>query len=223
LNLWFKATGHHGTRGGCHNVLSLVAKQKSKKDIRRELRQHRRALPTEEQYVAAASVAVNLITTHWFGTSTRIACYLAADGELDLTDVLEIIWRRKKQAYLPVLSHMSSDRLWFAPAEPGCALRVNRLGILEPQIHRRKLIRAAKLDLILLPLVGFDTEGNRLGMGGGFYDRSLEFLRHRRYWRKPHLVGVAHEFQRVSLPTADPWDVTLDGIITDKAIYKIDR
>jgi 5-formyltetrahydrofolate cyclo-ligase len=80
-------------------------------------------------------------------------------------------------------------------------------------------VRAQELDLILMPLVGFDDRGNRLGMGGGFYDRSLEFLRHRQHWRKPHLLGIAYDFQRVNGLTADPWDVPLQGVITDQAVY----
>ncbi len=83
----------------------------------------------------------------------------------------------------------------------------------------RNLVRAQKLDLILLPLVGFDTHCHRLGMGKGFYDRSLEFLNHRQHWRKPHILGLAHDFQRVESLPADPWDVPLQGVVTDKSFY----
>lgn len=124
-----------------------------------------------------------------------------------------------KQAFLPVLSRLSHDRLWFAPAEPGMELRPNRFGIPEPQVSRRDLVRAEDLDLILLPLVAFDARGNRLGRGAGFYDRSLAFLRFRRYLRKPHLLGLGHDFQRVPRLRADSWDVPLEGVVTDRAVY----
>jgi 5-formyltetrahydrofolate cyclo-ligase len=80
-------------------------------------------------------------------------------------------------------------------------------------------VRAQQLDLVLLPLVGFDESGNRLGMGGGFYDHSLSFLRNRKIWRKPNLVGIAHDFQRVDSLEAKPWDMPLEAVITDRAVY----
>ena len=81
------------------------------------------------------------------------------------------------------------------------------------------LVRAQDLDLILMPLVSFDDNGNRLGMGGGFYDRSLEFLRHRTRWHKPQVFGIAYDFQRINGLTPDPWDIPLQGVITDRAVY----
>ena len=125
----------------------------------------------------------------------------------------------KKTGYLPVLSQRSRNRLCFAPARPGMEFRSNRFGIPEPVVPKNALVRTQDLDLILVPLVAFDARGNRLGMGGGFYDHSLEFLRHRGYWRKPLVLGLAHEFQRVDTLKPDPWDVPLAGIVTDQTIY----
>ena len=79
------------------------------------------------------------------------------------------------------------------------------------------------LDLILLPLVGFDLKGNRLGMGGGYYDRTLSYLRHRRFWIKPRLVGVAHECQKVDSLIARPWDIPLDAVVTETAFYRFNK
>jgi 5-formyltetrahydrofolate cyclo-ligase len=162
---------------------------------------------------------VNLTGTRLFLTSRRVACYLPNDGEIDSAPVIEHIRRLRKILYLPVLSRLSHDRLWFAEAGPKTKFVPNRFGIPEPVVRSRDLVRAQELDLILLPLVGFDDKGNRLGMGGGFYDRSLEFLRHRNHWRKPHLLGIAYDFQRINGLAADPWDVPLQGVITDQAVY----
>lgn len=190
-----------------------------KTELRRSLRARRNALPLEDQRLAAERLASNLIGARLFLTCRRIACYLPNDGEIDTTPVIEHIHRLRKTCYLPVLSRLSHDRLWFAEAGPKTKLVPNRFGIPEPVVKSRDLIRAQELDLILLPLVGFDDQGNRLGMGGGFYDRSLEFLRHRNHWRKPHLLGIAYDFQRVNGLAPDPWDVPLQGVVTDQAVY----
>jgi 5-formyltetrahydrofolate cyclo-ligase len=190
-----------------------------KSNLRQKLRVRRRALSADEQRQAARRLAVNLTGTRLFLTSRRVACYLPNDGEIDSALVIKHIRRMRKILYLPVLSRLSHDRLWFAEAGPKTKLAPNRFGIPEPVVKSRDLIRAQELDLILMPLVGFDDKGNRLGMGGGFYDRSLEFLHHRNHWRKPHLLGIAYDFQRVNGLVADPWDVPLQGVITDQAVY----
>ena len=187
--------------------------------MRRSLRARRNALPPEDQRPAAERLASNLLGSRLFLTSRRIACYLPNDGEVDTGAVIEHIHRLHKACYLPVLSRLSHDRLWFARVKPKMKFTPNRFGIPEPVVKAGDLVRAQELDLILMPLVGFDDHGNRLGMGGGFYDRSLEFLRHRRYWRKPHLLGIAYDFQRVNGLEPDPWDIPLQGVVTDQAIY----
>jgi 5-formyltetrahydrofolate cyclo-ligase len=190
-----------------------------KSDLRHTLRAKRRSLSTEDQKLAAHALAVNVAGTRLFLVSRRIACYLPNDGEIDTGRVIEHIRRLRKILYLPVLSPLAQDRLWFAEAKPKTRLVPNRFGIPEPAVPARKLVRAQELDLILMPLVGFDDHGNRLGMGGGFYDRSLEFLRHRRHWRKPQVLGIAYDFQRVNGLTPDSWDIPLQGVITDRAVY----
>ena len=211
----------HTRRAPFLSSLVRVIPNDSKLELRAKLRAQRRALSVAEQKHAAAALAARVVATRWFRVSHRIAVYLANDGEIDPHAVIERIWRTRKQAYLPVLSPLRHDRLWFARVEPGMEYRTNRLGISEPLVKRSALVRAEELDLILLPLVAFDAVGNRVGMGGGFYDRSLAFLRHRRYLRKPHVVGLAHEFQRVQHVTPDSWDVPLAGIVTDAASYML--
>lgn len=193
----------------------------TKPELRQKLRAQRRALSATDQKRAGAELAARVIATRWFRASRRIAAYLANDGEIDPSAVIAHMWRMRKQAYLPVLSPLRHDRLWFARFEPGMELVSNRLGILEPVAIRAELVRAEELDLILMPLVAFDLGGNRLGMGGGFYDKSLAFLRHRRYLHKPHIVGLAHEFQRVEKLIPDSWDVPLAGVVTDAASYML--
>lgn len=190
-----------------------------KSDLRCTLRAKRQSLSAEDQKLAARALAVNVAGTRLFLTSRCIACYLPNDGEIDTGRVIEHIRRLRKILYLPVLSPLAHDRLWFAEAKPKTKLVPNRFGIPEPAVPARNLVRAQELDLILMPLVGFDDRGNRLGMGGGFYDRSLEFLRHRTRWHKPQVLGIAYDFQRINGLVPDPWDIPLQGVVTDRAVY----
>ena len=200
-------------------ALAISSVPTDKPELRRILRARRNALSSEDQRLAAAQLASHLAGTRLFMVSRRIACYLPNDGEIDTNPVIARLWRMRKTCYLPVLSPLAHDRLWFAPAKPGMELAPNRFGIPEPVVKARDLVRAQELDLILMPLVGFDDRGNRLGMGGGFYDRSLEFLRHRACWRKPHVLGLAYDFQRVNGLAPDAWDIPLQGVVTDRAVY----
>ena len=110
----------------------------------------------------------------------------------------------------------------FARYLPGMPMRPNRFAIPEPAIARAQLLPAQSLDLILMPLVGFDRSGNRLGMGGGFYDRTLAFRHHRDGYRGPLLLGLAYQFQCLDGLQARHWDVPLDGILTEKYLRRFD-
>ncbi len=125
-----------------------------------------------------------------------------------------------KQVYLPVLRPFGDNRLWFAHYAPGTPLVKNRYGIAEPDIDHGKRVEAFALDLVLAPLVGFDLQGNRLGMGGGFYDRSFAHLLRHRHWLKPRLVGLAYDFQQVKHLPAQPWDVPLTAVATEHRIIE---
>ena len=183
------------------------------------MRERRAAQSPDEQVIAAARLAAHVARTSYYHASRKIACYLPINGEIDPCVLIERIWQTGKTCYLPLVPRHAHRPLWFAPLEPDTPLTENRFGIPEPAVGARELVRARRLDLILLPLLGFDRKGNRLGMGSGFYDRTLAFLRDRKYWKKPHAVGLAHDFQRVDSFDVDPWDVPLTAVVTDKSIY----
>jgi 5-formyltetrahydrofolate cyclo-ligase len=190
-----------------------------KPELRRALRARRHALSPQLRERAADALAANAAALRVWQVARRIGFYLSNDSEIDPMPLMARAQSRGKCCYLPVLSRISGDRLWFAPLQHDTPMRANRFGIPEPRVLPRELVRAAALDLILMPLVGFDADGNRLGMGGGFYDRSLDFLRGRRFWRKPHLVGLAYDFQRVDALPVNDWDVPLMSIVTDRHTY----
>ena len=187
---------------------------------RRRLRQRRRALDEDERQQRSRRLCERLFRQPLFRNSRRIAAYLPADGEVETRTLIERAWDMGKQLYLPVLIPFLDNRLWFARYDADTRLVVNRYGIAEPErVHRRRL-PAQALDLVLTPLVGFDDQGNRLGMGGGFYDRSFAFLRSRKHWHKPRLVGLAYEFQHLPKLPAQPWDVPLTAVATDEDWYQ---
>jgi 5-formyltetrahydrofolate cyclo-ligase len=188
--------------------------------LRQQMRAARCALSQTAQTQHALALSSQICRSRVFSNSDRLACYLANDGEIDPQPIVERAWKMHKQVYLPVLSPLG-HRLYFAPYRPDTSLCANRFGIMEPDCHPRDWLSAQQLDLILLPLVAFDDAGNRLGMGGGFYDRSLAYRQHRQHWLKPQLFGLAHELQKTTQLKTRSWDIPLDAIATEQTIYKI--
>ncbi len=187
--------------------------------IRQQLRQQRRALSSEQQDAASEDLAGNIQRLHVFQTSRRVACYLPNDGEIDPGLIIERILGQRKKCYLPVLSRINGNKLLFAPVTYKSEMGINRFGIPEPIVRLRDLVSARELDLVLLPLVAFDQAGNRIGMGGGYYDRSLQFMRYRHRWYKPYIVGIAHEIQKLDHIDSNPWDIPMHAIVTEQNIY----
>lgn len=191
----------------------------SRTALRRSLRQTRRAITRLEQRRHAERLARLLGKDPTFLKARRLAAYWPSDGELDPRPLLAVARRLGRQIFLPVLRRPSSGRLWFVSYSPGEPMRANRYGIPEPKRRREHVRLAWHLDLVLLPLVGFDGDCNRLGMGGGFYDRTLAYLCQRTHWRRPRLIGIAHACQRVGPIEPNPWDIPLDGVATEERIH----
>jgi len=187
---------------------------------RQKIRQQRRSLDDRSRAIAAVQLTKNILTSRAFRCSQRIACYLPNDGEIDPTAVIEHVWALGKECYLPVLNPLGHNRLEFALFTELTPLKLNCFGIAEPDVHPRYWISPMQLDLVLAPLVAFDKQGNRMGMGGGYYDRSFAFLRHRKHWKKPHLVGIGYDFQQVDSLKAQKHDVPLDSVITEKGFLR---
>lgn len=196
--------------------------KKGNTDIRKLIRAQRKALSDDEQLQHSAALCDILIKQKDYRNSQHIACYLANDGEIDPFLLIEHAWFANKDIYLPVLSPIK-DSLYFAPYDISSEFKLNRFNIAEPICHPSDWVKANQLDLILLPLVAFDLAGNRIGMGGGFYDRTLGYLQHRKHWRKPTLLGLAHELQKVDSLQQQNWDIPLNGIITEELYYPAGR
>ena len=190
--------------------------------LRRMLRKARRALTPSQQREAARGLYKQLARHPLFRRAKHISLYLPTDGEIDPRLLMRAAQRRGKATYLPVLSAWPRTKMVFQRIRPGEKLKPNRFRIPEPRHNIARQRKVWALDLVLLPLVGFDDVGGRLGMGGGFYDRSLAYLARRKNWRKPTLLGLAHECQKVQRLAQASWDVPLQGTVTDKAWYFAD-
>jgi 5-formyltetrahydrofolate cyclo-ligase len=191
----------------------------SRQQLRTQLRKARRALNPSQQRQAARGLYRQLAQHPLFRRARHIALYLPNDGEIDPRLILRAAQRRGKKTYLPVLSAWPRTKMVFQQVRHGEKFRPNRFRIPEPHINAAKQRTIWALDLIFLPLVGFDDAGGRLGMGGGFYDRSLAYQARRKAWQKPVLLGLAHECQKVGRLAQASWDVPLHGTVTDKRWY----
>lgn len=191
----------------------------SRTQLRRQLRQARRALTSAQQRRAARDLYRQLAQHRLFRRAKHIALYLPNDGEIDPRPLLRAAQRQGKATYLPVLNAWPRTKMVFQRIRPGDTLLRNRFGIFEPRTNTARQRKVWALDLILLPLVGFDSSGGRLGMGGGFYDRSLAYRARRKNCHKPTLLGLAHRCQQVEKLAMASWDVPLQATVTDGAWY----
>lgn len=185
--------------------------------LRRELRQRRRALTVFAQRRAARALAQQLAALPALRQARHLALYWPNDGEIDPRLLRDQPALRHCHFYLPVLRAFPTGTLVFAHWPRGARLARNRFGIPEPRGGVTKTADA--LDVMLLPLTGFDADGRRLGMGGGFYDRTLAFLL-RLPRPRPLLVGVAHACQQVPQLPAEAWDVPVSAIVTDGEVIR---
>ncbi|TLX65008.1 5-formyltetrahydrofolate cyclo-ligase [Stutzerimonas nosocomialis] len=200
--------------------MTVAAESLSRPALRRHLRQLRRDLSPAQQRQASLRLYRQLAQHPLFRRARHIALYLPNDGEIDPRPLLREAQRRGKATYLPVLDPWPRTRMVFQRIAPGERLRCNRFRILEPHRAPARQRPLWTLDLVMMPLVGFDERGGRLGMGGGFYDRSLAYRRLRKNCHKPTLLGLAHECQKVDrLPLAS-WDVPMTATVTDQGWYR---
>ena len=186
--------------------------------LRAQLRARRRAVPLPERVSASRQFAGILRRSHLLRPGQRIALYVAHDHEADPQLIARLARRNRCRVYLPAIVDYRRRRMEFRLCADATALRPNRYGIAEP-LPAAPRIAVRHLDLVLLPLVGVDAHGTRLGTGAGFYDRCLHHLRAGRRWRRPKLIGLGYEFQRVASLAAGAWDVPLDALLTEQDLH----
>ena len=186
--------------------------------LRRRLRGLRGALHPAQRAAAERAIRATLERLGLFRRGAHVALYLPMRGEVDVRPCLAVALRRGTRLYVPRIVSRRRRRMLFAPWIEGGAHRINPFGIAEPctAAGARPVIG---LDAVVLPLVGFDAAGNRLGMGAGYFDRALRRRLDRSApWRRPRLIGVAYACQQVPAIAASPWDVALDLIVTERGV-----
>lgn len=189
--------------------------QQDRPAIRAKVRSLRNALSTREQLRAEVHLASVVSAQPCFLKSRRLGFYMANDGELNPGLTMAIALAAGKSCYLPVLHPVHSKQLHFARYRHNTPMQTNCYGIPEPRLRAARLTPVWTLDILFLPLVAFDHLGNRLGMGGGYYDRTLA-ASHGRGRHKPLLIGIAHSVQELDILPAAAWDVPLHGVATEQ-------
>jgi 5-formyltetrahydrofolate cyclo-ligase len=194
----------------------LNSRSDDRNALRRRLKQLRRAVPLAQRRAAGAAVAHHIRQIFNLRPGLRIAVYASLPAELATAALMRLGKQHRCRIYLPRLTDLRRRRMQFV--EAGGPMHRNHLGIMEPVQLRR--LSARNLDLVFVPLVGFDAKGERLGMGAGYYDRAFAFLRRRRYWLHPRLIGLAYSFQQVPHIEGASHDVRLNAVVTEKGLIK---
>ncbi len=190
--------------------------------LRRDFRELRRKLTASQQERAGHALFDVVSPLPQYRHARRLAFYLPNDGEIDPGTLLEHCVQGGKTCYLPVVHPSGHNRLHFVRYDPNAPLLLNRFGIAEPRLTHSRIAPVWTLDIIFLPLVAFDRSGTRLGMGGGYYDRSLAHASARKT-QKPLLIGLAHSCQEVGVLPRAPWDVALHMVATEKELIRTGR
>ncbi len=197
----------------------------SRVDLRKTMRSRRQKLTKLQQQQASESFKQRLIKHDKVNKAKRIALYLTNDSELDVISFIHWCWQQNKEVFIPVLHPFCSGHLLFLRYQQDTVLIKNKYGILEPKLNVNQVCPINQLDILFTPLVAFDNTGARLGMGGGFYDRTLA-----RWYKeqksilkvtttKPYPIGIAHDCQQVAAIPTEIWDIPLPEIITPSKNY----
>ncbi|MFJ5474401.1 5-formyltetrahydrofolate cyclo-ligase [Pectobacterium carotovorum] len=191
---------------------SLSSTAASRQQIRQAVRQQRRLLTPEQQSRFAQQASERVMAHPKIIRADSVAVFLSFDGELDTSPLIQQLWQQEKRVYLPVLHPFRAGYLLFLRYAPDTELVRNRLKIMEPRLDVRHVLPLPQLDVLLTPLVAFDHQGQRLGMGGGFYDRTLQYRNYTS--RGPYPIGLAHDCQQIDALPVESWDIPLPEIIT---------
>jgi 5-formyltetrahydrofolate cyclo-ligase len=206
---------------------ALLPHTSDKSALRRQLRALRNGVPDKIRRHAGQALVCHALRHRLLAANKRIGFYIPANGEIDVLPLLYRAYAMGVRCYLPIVPGRGHRKLWFSRLDDQPHLshhwRLNRFGIPEYLAPKGQKLRIHGLQRVFIPMLGFDDRGYRLGMGGGYYDASLAFRALRRTWRLPTLVGVAFSVQRAESIPHDPWDVPLDGVLTERGLLRPGR
>lgn len=182
---------------------------------RQQCLKNRKLITPIQQSYNSLQVTKKIIRCNIFKQAQHIALYLPTDNEMKTNLLIKYLWLQNKQVYLPKIYNYNIIK--FVKYTPTTLLKKNQFNILEP--FNNNTIATKKLDLIIMPLSCFDAKGNRIGMGGGFYDRALKF-KQKNNKAKPFLMGLAHECQKVVAIKANTYDIKMNALATQTNLYR---
>lgn len=191
----------------------------SRIQLRKLIRSRRSALTPAQQHNAAQQLKQQLLNLPEFRHASHVCAYLANDGEIDPLPFMKACEQLAKPLAVPVLHPTRPRHLWFVDWHSNGPLKANKYRILEPVYKGMPRRKPWALNLVLVPLVAFDSQGNRMGMGGGYYDTSFAF-KATTPSRGPILIGIAHSCQHVDQLPVQNWDIPLTAIVTDKGVLR---
>jgi len=193
---------------------------KAKKAHRLTLKNARQAIHPFKRMCAARASTQLLRNFSPLQSAKRVGSYLDVNGEFPMAAINAMLLQQQKTLFFPKIEDFKNARMHFAQWTSSSRLKANKFEIPEIVAPTLPHSRALPLDLIFVPLLGFDNTGNRLGMGGGFYDR---YLANYTTTKKPFVLGVAYDIQRLAKLKVEPWDYPLDAILTETGIQRFRR
>jgi 5-formyltetrahydrofolate cyclo-ligase len=187
--------------------------QHDQSSLRRDGIAARRRLTPSQRDAASEIIADKVTRAPWFQRSNYIACYLPAPAEVNTWTIISRAWRMKKRVFAPLIE--KNRRMQFQEVTRESELILNDFGLHEPKDG--EIVTARMLDVVLTPLVAFDDECHRIGMGGGYFDTTFAFLRNRQTAFRPKMIGLAFACQNVEEIVPNPWDIRLFSVVTENS------
>lgn len=197
----------------------MSSSEQTRDALRKEYRARRNNISNIEQLAAAKALLARCLDYPAFVKARSIACYLPNDAEVHTHDLIQYCWKNSLEVLLPLIDPEHPGHLLFLKHQATWPLQQNKYGIEEPKFNPLHLVELKNIDIIFTPLVAFDKKGNRLGMGGGYYDRTLANLGDQK--RRPLVVGLAHDCQLSENLPVQSWDIPLHSIITPSQIFAL--
>ena len=185
--------------------------------LREHLKLKRKHLTTKESHDMSHGISQKIIRSKWIREYSNVGIYHPVNGEANTLQLIDFMWSINQQIFLPMIN---KKKLLFGKLRPDSKLKKNCFGIPEPYANRNNQISADSLDMVFVPLVAFDLNGFRIGMGSGYYDRTFAKRLTTKDLKHPVLIGLAYEFQKQECLNHQPWDVPLDMVVTELKTYK---
>ena len=185
--------------------------------LREHLKLKRKHLTTKESHDMSHGISQKIIRSKWIREYSNVGIYHPVNGEVNTLQLTDFMWSINQQIFLPMIN---KKKLLFGKLRPDSKLKKNCFGIPEPCVTRNNQVSADLLDMVFVPLVAFDLNGFRIGMGSGYYDRTFAKRLTTKDLKHPVLIGLAYEFQKQECLNHQPWDVPLDMVVTELKTYK---